>query len=88
MEGTKPPPVGVDLIFFDGEDFGHDPELEDYFLGSKAWVRDHPDYRPAWGVVLDMVGDADFRITKEKDSLLRAPSIVERALECRTASWF
>lgn len=74
----QPPPVGVDLFFFDGEDFGRDQELEDYFLGSKAWVRDHPDYRPAWGVVLDMVGDADFRITKEKDSLLRAPSIVER----------
>ena len=85
----QPPPVGVDLIFFDGEDFGHDPQLEDYFLGSKAWARDHPDYRPAWGVVLDMVGDTDFRITKEKDSLLRAPSIVERlwnaALRVRSA---
>lgn len=74
----QPPPVGVDLIFFDGEDFGHDPQLEDYFLGSRAWVRDHPEYRAAWGVVLDMVGDADFRIMKEKDSLLRAPSTVER----------
>lgn len=74
----EPPPVGVDLIFFDGEDFGRGPELDDYFLGSKAFVRDHPDYRPEWGVVLDMVGDADFSIRKERDSITRAPSVVER----------
>jgi Zn-dependent M28 family amino/carboxypeptidase len=74
----QPPPVGVDLIFFDGEDFGRGPELDDYFLGSKAWVRDFPEYRPAWGVVLDMVGDSDFAIRKERDSLARAPAVVER----------
>lgn len=74
----QPPPLGVDLIFFDGEDFGRSSELADYFLGSKAWVRDFPDYRPEWGVVLDMVGDADFAIRKERDSLARAPAVVER----------
>lgn len=74
----QPPPLGVDLIFFDGEDFGRGPELDDYFLGSKAWARDFPDYRPEWGVVLDMIGDADFAIRKERDSLERAPAIVER----------
>jgi glutaminyl-peptide cyclotransferase len=74
----QPPPVGVDLVFFDGEDFGRGDELDDYFLGSKAWVRDFPDYRPEWGVVLDMVGDADFAIRKERDSLARAPNAVER----------
>ena len=74
----EPPPIGVDLIFFDGEDFGRGPDLDDYFLGSKAWVRDFPDYRPEWGVVLDMVGDADFAIRKERDSLSRATAVVER----------
>ena len=74
----QPPPLGVDLIFFDGEDFGRGSELDDYFLGSKAWVRDFPDYRPEWGVVLDMVGDADFAIRKERDSLARAPVVIER----------
>jgi glutaminyl-peptide cyclotransferase len=73
-----PPPVGVDLIFFDGEDFGRDQELDDYFLGSKAYTRDFPDYRPAWGVVLDMVGDASLGIRKERDSLGRAPAVVDR----------
>jgi Zn-dependent M28 family amino/carboxypeptidase len=74
----QPPPVGVDLIFFDGEDFGRGTQLDDYFLGSKAWVREFPDYRPEWGVVLDMVGDADFTIRKERDSLARAPVVVDR----------
>jgi len=75
---TEPPPVGVDLIFFDGEDFGAGEDLDDYFLGSKAWVSDFPDYHPEWGVVIDMVGDADFAIRKERDSLARAPAVVER----------
>jgi glutaminyl-peptide cyclotransferase len=74
----QPPPIGVDLIFFDGEDFGREGELEDYFLGSRAYTRDFSDYRPVWGVVIDMVGDASFAIRKERDSLARAPAIVER----------
>jgi Zn-dependent M28 family amino/carboxypeptidase len=74
----QPPPVGVDLIFFDGEDFGRGPELDDYFIGSKEYVRAFSDYPPEWGVVIDMVGDADFAIRKERDSLARAPAVVER----------
>lgn len=74
----EPPPVGVDLIFFDGEDFGEGEDWDEYFLGSKAWARGHPDYRPEWGVVLDMVGDASLRLRKERDSLARAPSVVKR----------
>jgi glutaminyl-peptide cyclotransferase len=74
----EPPPVGVDLIFFDGEDFGEGEDWDEYFLGSKAWAREHPDYRPEWGVVLDMVGDASLRIRKERDSQARAPEVVKR----------
>jgi glutaminyl-peptide cyclotransferase len=74
----QPPPVGVDLIFFDGEDFGKGEDLDDYFLGSKAYTHGFPDYRPAWGVVLDMVGDSAFGIRKERDSLARAPATVDR----------
>ncbi len=73
-----PPRIGIDLIFFDGEDFGRDHDLDEYFLGSKAYSRDFPDYRPLWGVVLDMVGDASFEIRKEKDSVSRAPATVDR----------
>ncbi len=74
----QPPPVGVDLIFFDGEEFGREGVLRDYLLGSKAWVRDHPQYRAEWGVVLDMVGDSSLRIIKEKQSAARACKAVQR----------
>lgn len=74
----QPPQVGVDLFFFDGEDFGNREDLSDYLLGSKGYSHDHPDYKPEWGVVLDMVGDADFRITKERMSLAKAPAVVDR----------
>ena len=75
---SQPPEVGIDLIFFDGEDFGRGQELDDYFLGSKAWMRDFPDYRPEWGVVLDMVGDADLSIRQERVSSNRRPAVYER----------
>jgi Zn-dependent M28 family amino/carboxypeptidase len=74
----QPPPIGVDLIFFDGEDFGRGAELDEYFLGSKAYVRDFPNYRPRWGIVLDMVGDASLDIRKETDSVARAPAVVHQ----------
>jgi peptidase M28-like protein len=73
-----PPPIGIDLIFFDGEDFGWAQNWNDYFLGSKAWVRDHPDYQAEWGVIVDMVGDASLRISKERESLAKAPAVVQR----------
>lgn len=75
---TAPPAMGVDVIFFDGEDFGRQGEWGDYFLGSTAWVTDHPDYKPEWGVILDMVGDAHLTIRKEQHSLEGAPKVVER----------
>jgi glutaminyl-peptide cyclotransferase len=74
----RPPLVGVDLIFFDGEEYGRNEQWDEYFLGSKAWVRDHPDYAPVWGVILDMVGDSSFEIRKERESVSQAPAIVQR----------
>ena len=77
----EPPPVGVDLIFFDGEDFGRGQIWNDYFLGSKAWVRDHPTYKPEWGVIIDMVGDESFEIKQERNSMDRAPAVVAKLWE-------
>lgn len=31
-----------------------------------GWVQDHPDYKPDWGMVIDMVGDASLTINQEK----------------------
>ena len=74
----NPPPVGVDLIFFDGEELGREGALEDYLVGSKGFVREHPDFKPEWGVVVDMVGDSNLRIAKERSSAAQACKAVRR----------
>lgn len=73
----RKPDVGVDLLFFDGEDSGREDDAESYALGSQRFVRDHPTYRPQVAVVLDMVGRRDARIPKEGNSVAYAPRAVE-----------
>lgn len=79
-----PGPAGVDVVLFDLEDLGtSDPSVPDslripYAVGSAVFVRDNPSYRPEWGVLLDMVGDADLQIPKEGYSAQYAPQVVER----------
>lgn len=54
----QPPPVGVDLLFVDGEDYG--PGTDDMFFGSREFARQlTADQFPVYAVLLDMVGDAD-----------------------------
>jgi len=75
------PSVGVDLLFVDGEDYGEfGPPEVDVLIGS-TYFASHlpsPDYRPLFGVVWDMIGDADLRIPYETHSFQRAPEVVAR----------
>jgi hypothetical protein len=71
-----PPPFGVDLLFFDGEDYGREGDLENYLLGSVRFVEDFPGYRPAALVLLDMVGKENLRIPMEMQSLQQNPTLV------------
>lgn len=73
-----PPAVGVDLLFFDGEDYGREGELQYYLLGSKRFVADFPRYRPEMLVLLDMVGGKGMRIPMEGYSLQQAPEATHR----------
>lgn len=58
------PQVGIDLIFFDSEDYGTPDFYEGTYkpdtwcLGSQYWGRiPHvPDYKARFGILLDMVG--------------------------------
>ena len=71
------PPMGVDLLFVDGEDYG--PELGDMLLGAKRYAATLPDRgRPIYGVLLDMVGDADARFAPEALSVQYAPIVVRK----------
>lgn len=74
------PPVGVDFIFFDAEDWGHDEttqkDLKDqlagsgtdsWCLGSQYWTAHllPAGYKAEYGVLLDMVGAKGGTFTRE-----------------------
>ena len=73
-----PPPVPVQIIFFDGEDYGREGELWDYLLGSKhfAQTADAREYR--YAVLLDLVGDENLELKKEGHSSLYNPELVDK----------
>lgn len=81
----KSPVVGVDIVFFDGEDYGA-PEDEqsqvedDWCLGSQYWSRNPhvPAYSARFGILLDMVGAANATFTREGTSMYYAPDYVNR----------
>ena len=74
-----PARVGVDLLFVDGEDYGDFTADKDVLLGSRYFAANLPDnYPPLFGVLFDMVGDANLVIPKEWNSVNRAPEVVDR----------
>ncbi len=75
------PPMGIDLLFVDGEDYG--PGTEDMFFGSNRYAESLPDQaattgRPIYGVLLDMVGDVDARFPVEEYSFEYARPVVNK----------
>lgn len=74
----NPPPIGVDIILFDGEDYGEAGDLDHYFLGSRYWGQNPPvaNYNPRFGILLDMVGGKGAQFPKEAYSMEYAPSLV------------
>lgn len=76
---ARPPGIGVDLLFVDGEDYGdfqHAPD--DVLIGSRYYAKHlPPGQRPMYAVLFDMVGDSALRILPEGQSLLGAPEVVE-----------
>jgi Zn-dependent M28 family amino/carboxypeptidase len=70
------PAAGVDMVFFDGEDYGED--LDRMLLGSKRFAGQNADYRPLFGILLDMVGDRDLKIYQELYSVGGSRETVKR----------
>lgn len=79
------PDVGVDIILFDSEDYG--PKESDqapigdwWCLGSQYWAL-HPHkekYAAQFGVLLDMVGDANAHFRYEMHSKLYARAVLSK----------
>ncbi|MBO0936723.1 M28 family peptidase [Fibrella sp. HMF5335] len=92
QQAKTKPAVGVDLIFFDAEDWGDgdkavgDTEAAsgqfDYIgfcLGSRHWAKNphKPGYTAYYGVLLDMVGAKGATFLREGYSMQYAPSVVQ-----------
>ena len=58
--------VPVWLVFFDAEDNGR-IEGWDWILGSREFVKNNP-VRPRAAIIVDMIGDADLNIYRERNS--------------------
>lgn len=78
--------VGVDLVFFDIEDYGQEPndgnypEMEDsWCLGSQYWAKNIPiGYNPRFGILLDMVGGKNAVFPMEGTSMQYASDYVRK----------
>lgn len=82
---AKAPAVGVDIIFFDAEDGGtpdHKPaeyRPDTWCVGSQLWCKGPGrDARHRFGILLDMVGDANAVFPVEQFSKAKAPDVVDK----------
>lgn len=81
----SPAAIGVDIILFDGEDYGAPQDAgftgsDDWALGSQYWSR-YPhvaSYTARYGILLDMVGAENAVFTMEGTSMYYAPDIAQR----------
>jgi glutaminyl-peptide cyclotransferase len=74
--GENEPSVGVDIVLFDGEDYGREGSAVDFCLGSAHFARRLRGYRPAAAIVIDMIGDADLEIKMEGYSRAASPVLL------------
>jgi len=88
QQAQKKPTVGIDIIFFDAEDWGNSEKAQNdttgginyigFCLGSRYWAQNKhkPGYSAYYGILLDMVGAKDAKFFREGDSMQYAPSVV------------
>ncbi|HSZ26444.1 MAG TPA: M28 family peptidase [Cytophagaceae bacterium] len=83
----KKPSVGIDVVFFDSEDYGKSEVQDSYCLGSQYWsTHKHvANYSAYYGILLDMAGAKNARFNKEGVSMEYAPSIVHKVWDQASA---
>ena len=82
----KPTGRGIDILFFDLEDWGQPAFLDNaisgewWCVGSRYWAENPhiPKYKAKYGILLDMVGAADAQFFKEGNSVQYASNVVEK----------
>jgi len=71
--------LGVDVVLFDGEEFGREASPDAYSQGSRHFARElqryYPERLPIAAIVIDMVGDRELSFRREAYSVSRAPGL-------------
>lgn len=83
---SQPPIIGIDIIFFDAEDYGQPEEKgkpqkgDTWCLGSQYWAKNphKKHYYAKYGILLDMVGAKNATFTMEGTSMHFASNIVKK----------
>lgn len=72
------PPMGIDILLVDCEDWGSHNDEHSWALGTQHWAKNphRKGYRPQFGILLDMVGAPGAQFAKEYFSVAYAPSVV------------
>lgn len=73
--------VGVDFVFFDGEEYIFDRDRDKYFFGSEhfaqTWKKSKPKIDYAAAILLDMIAGEEARFPAEGHSFARARQLVQ-----------
>ncbi len=73
------PEIGIDIVFFDGEDIGYRTDGDNFCIGSKYFAQHLPSgVRARYAILLDMVGDKDAQFMREQGSVESAMPVVDR----------
>ena len=75
---ASPPPIGITLVLFDGEDMGRSGIPKSYAQGSLAFAKDLPIEKPDEAIILDMIGDAELHIPIERFSYQQNRKLVKK----------
>ena len=75
---ASPPPIGITLVLFDGEDMGRSGTPKSYAQGSLAFAKDLPIEKPDEAIILDMIGDAELHIPIERFSYQQNRQLVKK----------
>ncbi len=72
---SKPPPIEVIIVLFDGEDYGR--TVSTMFLGSTHFAQNMGRWKADFGILLDMVGDRTLELPMEGYSWNAARDLTE-----------
>ncbi|GHT56813.1 glutamine cyclotransferase [Bacteroidia bacterium] len=90
------PAVGLDIIFFDAEDWGKpdfpakDKHYGNWCMGSEYWAKNPhvSNYTARYGILLDMVGGPNASFFKEAISTQQAPHVIKKVWEAARATGY